>query len=141
MPLHEDLLPSGLLGPQPHMTTKPPTHSLSAAHAEMPKKFLPLVDLNMRTSSLDLMHGLQLLCKLGMVKRTAHSCSSPATQEVKTFSELKDSRNCLKQVKCLKSKRLSGSEGFRMSAIRAFSRNRTFVGFKVFLRMGLHRNC
>ena len=42
------------------MTTKPPTHSLSAAHPEMPKKPLPLVGLNMADSGLDLVHGLQL---------------------------------------------------------------------------------
>ena len=60
----------------------------------------------------------------------------------KTFSELKDSRNSLKQVKKFEaSQNVSAAlqEGFRIIAIRVlFSRNRTFVGFKVLLRMGFH---
>ena len=62
LPPHEDRLLSGLLGPQPHgmfERSLPPTPS-QRPHPEMPKKPLPLVDLNMRTAGLDLVHGLQL---------------------------------------------------------------------------------
>ena len=77
-----------------------------------------------------------------MVKRIAYSCSSPAIQEVqKTFSELKDSRNSLKQVKTFEASQnvlAALQEGLDNGNPRAFSRNRTFVGFNVFLRMGFH---
>ena len=47
LPPHEDRLLSGLLGPQPHGIFRYDDE----AHPEMPKKPLPLVDLNMRTAA------------------------------------------------------------------------------------------
>ena len=61
------------------------------------KKPLPLVDLRTAAWIWRTVFS-SLLCKLGRVKRTAYSCSSPAIQKVqKLFSELKDSRNSLKR--------------------------------------------
>ena len=67
----------------------------------MPKKPLPLVDLNMRTAAwIQCTVFSLLLCKLGDGKKNCILMLKPSHPGgAKTFSELKDSRNSLKQVK------------------------------------------